>query len=132
MKRRVIYGAAGILLLLMLSNCHWVMPPLRRADAVITVQTTGYCACMECSGWRFNWLGFPVSQNGKMKIVGQTASTRMARPGPLPLTRLSFRPAPNFTFPATAGGMAKISAAESKGFTSASTSVSTVRLKTGV
>lgn len=81
MKRRIILWAAGILILLVLAQCHWVFLPLRRADAVITIKTTGYCACMKCSGWKFNWFGLPVSQNGKLKIVGQTAGTRMARPG---------------------------------------------------
>ena len=70
MKRRIILWTAGILALLVLTRCHFVFPPLRRADAVITVKTTGYCACPKCSGWRFNWLGLPVSQNGKMKVIG--------------------------------------------------------------
>jgi len=81
MKRRIIYWTVGIFAVLLLAQCHWIAPPLRKADAVLTVKTTAYCACAKCSGWRFNWLGIPVSQNGKMKIIGQTASTRMARPG---------------------------------------------------
>jgi 3D (Asp-Asp-Asp) domain-containing protein len=81
MKRRIIYWVAGILTGLILVNCHWVARPLRKADAILTVQTTGYCACSKCSGWRFSWFGLPVTSNGKVKIVGQTASTRMAHPG---------------------------------------------------
>jgi len=81
MKRRIILWAAGILLLLMLTQCHFVAPPLRRADAVITIKTTGYCACPECSGWKFDWLGLPVSQKGKPKVIGETSGGHMARPG---------------------------------------------------
>ncbi len=99
MKRRIIYWAAGILILLMLVNCHWVFPPLRRADAVIQIKTTGYCACMKCSGWKFNWLGLPVSRNGKVKIVGQTASTRMARPGTVAVDPKVFPPGTKFYIP---------------------------------
>ena len=81
MKQRVIYWAAGVLVLLVVTRCHFVAPPMRRADAVITVKTTGYCACPECSGWRFNWLGFPVSPKGKTKVIGRTFSGSIARPG---------------------------------------------------
>lgn len=99
MKRRIIYWAAGILAVLMLTRCHFVAIPLRRADAVITIKTTGYCACPKCSGWKFNWLGLPVSQNGKIKIVGQTASTRMARPGTVAVDPKVFPPGTKFYIP---------------------------------
>ncbi len=81
MKRRIIYWTVGILAVLMLTRCHFVMLPLRRADAVITVKTTGYCACPECSGWKFNWFGLSVSPRGNSKDIGRTASGQMARPG---------------------------------------------------
>jgi 3D (Asp-Asp-Asp) domain-containing protein len=81
MKRRSIFWIAGILTLLAFTRCHFVAPPMRRADAVITVKTTGYCACPKCSGWKFNWIGLPVSQSGAAKGIGQTSGGRMARPG---------------------------------------------------
>jgi len=107
MKRRTIFWAAGILVLLVLTQCHFVAPPLRRADAVITVKTTGYCACMKCSGWKFNWLGLPVSQNGKLKIVGQAASTRMARPGIVAADPRVFPPGTKFYIPGYGWGRAE-------------------------
>ena len=85
-KRWKIYliGAAA-LYLLVLARCHMVMPPLRKPDAVIQMKLTGYCACAKCCSWKFNWIGLPVYASGplkgKFKIIGQTASGRMARPG---------------------------------------------------
>jgi len=99
MIRRIIFWMAGTLTLLMLVRCHWVFLPLRRADAIIIVKTTGYCACPECSGWKFNWLGLPVSQKGKTKVVGQTASTRMARPGTVAVDPKVFPPGTKFYIP---------------------------------
>ena len=104
MKRRIIYWTTGIVILLLLVNCHWVFPPLRRADAAVTVQTTGYCACMKCSGWHFNWMGLPA-QNGKIKIVGQTASTRMARPGIVAVDPKVFPPGTKFYIPGYGWGL---------------------------
>ncbi len=107
MKRRNIFWTAGILILLMLTQCHWVFPPLRRADAVITIKTTGYCACPKCSGWKFNWLGLPVLQNGKPKVIGQTASTRMARPGIVAADPKVFPPGTKFYIPGYGWGRAE-------------------------
>jgi 3D (Asp-Asp-Asp) domain-containing protein len=107
MKRRIIYWAAGILILLMLVNCHWVFPPLRRADAVITVKTTGYCASMQSTGWKFNWFGLPVSRNGKLKIVGQTASGSMAHPGTVAVDPKVFPLGTKFYIPGYGWGIAE-------------------------
>lgn len=99
MKRRSILWAAGTLALLMLARCHFVAWPLRRADAVITVKTTGYCACMKCGGWKFNWIGLPVYRNGQSKVIGQTASTRTARPGTVAVDPKVFPPGTKFYIP---------------------------------
>jgi 3D (Asp-Asp-Asp) domain-containing protein len=99
MKRRIILRAAGILLLLMLTQCHFVAPPLRRADAVVTIKTTGYCACPKCSGWKFNWLGLPVSQKGKPKVIGETSGGHMARPGIVAVDPKIFPPGTKFYIP---------------------------------
>ena len=52
---------------------------------VIEMKTTGYCACRKCCGWKISWYGMPVYasgvQKGKFKVIGKTASGRMARPG---------------------------------------------------
>jgi 3D (Asp-Asp-Asp) domain-containing protein len=96
MKRRTILWIAGILMLLMLARCHFVAWPLRRADAVITVKTTGYCACPECSGWEFNWIGLPVSPKGKEKIIGRTSNGSIARPGTIAVDPKVFPPGTKF------------------------------------
>jgi 3D (Asp-Asp-Asp) domain-containing protein len=59
--------------------------PQRAADAVYTVEATGYCACADCCGWVRNWYGRPVYASGSLKghkkAVGQTASGTRAQPG---------------------------------------------------
>jgi 3D (Asp-Asp-Asp) domain-containing protein len=99
MKRRGILWIVLVLAVLVYTQCHFILPPMRKPDALIDVKTTGYCACPKCSGWRFNWLGLPVSQNGKIKIVGQTASTRMARPGTVAVDPKVFPPGTKFYIP---------------------------------
>lgn len=85
MKRRTILGIIGVVGLLVFTRCHWVAPLMGRPDAIVVVKTTGYCSCRGCCGWRINWFGLPVFatglNQGKLKIIGQTASGRMARPG---------------------------------------------------
>lgn len=63
-------------------------PPRRVAQAdaqTHRLEVTAYCACEHCCGWRRNWLGRPVyaygPRKGERKVVGQTASGSMARPG---------------------------------------------------
>ncbi len=107
MKRRVIYWAAGIFVLLVVTRCHFVAPPLRRADAVVTIRTTGYCACPECSGWKFNWLGFPVSPGGKAKIIGRTSSGKVARPGIVAVDPDGFPTGTKFYIPGYGWGRAE-------------------------
>lgn len=111
MKRRIIYWIAGVGIFLLLANCHWIMPPLRRADAVVTLQTTGYCASMQCTGWRFNWLGMPVCaagpDKGNLKIIGQTASGWMARPGTVAVDPSVFPVGTKFYIPGYGWGIAE-------------------------
>jgi 3D (Asp-Asp-Asp) domain-containing protein len=111
MKRRIIYWTVGILTVLMFARCHFVMIPLRRVDAVMRVKTTGYCASMQCTGWKFNWLGLPVyasgPNKGKLKIIGQTASTLMARPGTVATDPKVFPPGTKFYIPGYGWGIAE-------------------------
>jgi len=107
MKRRTIFWIAGILLLLVLTRCHFVAWPLRHADAVIAVKTTGYCACPECSGWRFNWLGLPVVQKGKAKIIGRTADGSVVRPGTIAVNPNVFPLGTKFYIPGYGWGRAE-------------------------
>ena len=106
MKRRNILWAVGVLAVLMLTRCHFIVPPLRHPDAMIEVKTTGYCACMKCSGWKFNWFGFPVSPAGKTKIIGRTASGRIARPGTIAVDPKVFPPGTKFYIPGYGWGRA--------------------------
>ena len=107
MKRRTIYWMSGLVALLVFTQCHFVAPPLRRADAVVIVKTTGYCACPECSGWRFNWIGLPVSQTGKQKVIGQTSGGRSARPGIVAVDPKIFPPGTKFYIPGYGWGRAE-------------------------
>ena len=53
----------------------------------VSIETTAYCSCGSCCGWRLNWLGRPVyasgPNRGKRKAVGITASGTKAKPGTL-------------------------------------------------
>jgi 3D (Asp-Asp-Asp) domain-containing protein len=57
----------------------------RKAPELYTLQTTGYCDCKGCCGWKRNWLFQPVVASGpgkgKAKKVGMTASGKWAHPG---------------------------------------------------
>ena len=61
--------------------------PARKPDKVLTFETTGYCPCGTCCGWKRNWLGRPVIKSGpragQPKKVGYTASGTQARRGTL-------------------------------------------------
>jgi 3D (Asp-Asp-Asp) domain-containing protein len=51
----------------------------------MTLETTGYCPCKKCCGWKRNWFGRPVFASGPLKgrpkKVGMTASGTRARHG---------------------------------------------------
>ncbi len=69
----------------MLESGRAIAPPRGVKPSEYVVITTGYCPCGECCGWKRNWYGRPVyaygPMKGKPKVVGQTASGTMARPG---------------------------------------------------
>ena len=76
-----------IVLVVLLSGCatrRYAIPRHARATTY-TMETTGYCKCGKCCGWKRNWLFQPVyasgSSKGKRKEVGVTASGTKARPG---------------------------------------------------
>ena len=101
----------GLLYLLVLARCHLIAPPMRKADAVIEMKTTGYCACRKCCGWKLNWYGMPVfssgSQKGKFKNIGQTASGKMARPGTVAVDTKRFPMGTKFYIPGYGWGVAQ-------------------------
>jgi len=74
-----------LLATVVLCGCVWIRPPHGARPQTVTLLTTGYCRCGKCCGWERNWLLRPVYAygplKGKPKIVGQTASGTMARPG---------------------------------------------------
>lgn len=58
-----------------------------RPSRTVVVETTGYCPCGICCGWKRNWLGRPVvasgPRRGAPKKVGYTASGTRAQSGTL-------------------------------------------------
>jgi 3D (Asp-Asp-Asp) domain-containing protein len=61
-----------------------IRPP-DRPPQTVTLETTGYCPCGKCCGWKRNWWGRPVFASGPLKgrpkEVGVTASGTKARKG---------------------------------------------------
>ncbi len=116
--KRYLIGA-GVLYLLVLVRCHLVMPPLRKPDAELEMKLTGYCACGECCGWKFNWIGMPVYASGplkgKFKIIGQTASGKMARPGTVAVDPDLFPFGTKFYVPGYGMGIARDTGGDIKG-----------------
>lgn len=111
MKQRIILGGLAVLAILLLARCHFIMPALRRPDAVIPVKTTGYCACGKCCGWRFTWYGKPVVASGPnagdFKGVGKTASGAFARPGTVAVDPDVFPMGTKFYIPGYGWGIAR-------------------------
>lgn len=70
-----------ILLISLLSGCttgrKYTIPRNQRPETV-SLETTGYCKCGQCCGWKRNWKLQPViaygPNKGKPKEVGKTAS----------------------------------------------------------
>lgn len=110
---------AGVLSLLVLTRCHRVRPPMRNADAVIEMKLTGYCACGKCCGWKFNWFGMPVYASGplkgKFKIIGQTASGKIARPGTVAIDPKLFPMGTKFYIPGYGWGIGRDTGGTIKG-----------------
>ena len=71
-----------ILLVSVLSGCatggRRYRVPKNQKPEVVSMETTGYCKCGKCCGWKRNWKFEPVvaygSQKGKPKAVGITAA----------------------------------------------------------
>jgi 3D (Asp-Asp-Asp) domain-containing protein len=87
MKNACLKSVPALVALVLLFGCRGIRPPREGRPIVRTMTVTGYCRCGECCGWHRTWYGRPVysygPNKGKRKIVGQTASGRMARPGTL-------------------------------------------------
>jgi 3D (Asp-Asp-Asp) domain-containing protein len=62
-----------------------VRPPRHAPGRTYVLETTGYCPCGECCGWKRNWLLRPVVSSGpnrgELKAVGYTASGVRAKNG---------------------------------------------------
>lgn len=92
-SRPAILAAWTVVSLLLPIGCHTpvshsrpsIRMPQRAPDAVRTLETTGYCSCGKCCGWKRTWWGRPVHvsgpQRGQPKAVGITASGNRARRG---------------------------------------------------
>ena len=113
--------SVGLLLLglIMATRCHWVGIPLRRADAVIEMKTTGYCSCKKCCSWKRTWYGKPIfasgSLEGKYKKVGMTASGHQARPGTIAVDRKKYPMGTKFYIPGYGWGIAQDTGGAIKG-----------------
>lgn len=74
-----------LLTTLLAAGCRGITPPSGTRHTEAKLLTTGYCKCGICCSWKRNWLFQPVYSSGRnkgsRKIVGQTASGSMARPG---------------------------------------------------
>jgi 3D (Asp-Asp-Asp) domain-containing protein len=73
------------LALLLLSGCatgrkYWI--PRNQQPEIVNMETTGYCSCGKCCGWKRNWKFQPVvaygPNKGQPKAVGITASGTQA------------------------------------------------------
>ena len=64
-----------------------IRPPRNKSARIMVVETTGYCNCGKCCGWKRSFFGFgrPVFSSGpnkgKPKKVGVTANGTTARHG---------------------------------------------------
>ena len=109
----------GLLGLLAFVRCHFVPIPLRWPDAVIEMKTTGYCACKKCCSWKRTWYGLSVyasgSQKGKFKVIGKTASGRMARPGTVAVDPKLFPLGTKFYIPGYGWGIGRDTGGAIKG-----------------
>ena len=86
-----LFSIAAAVLLVFTAGC--ASPPSSRiprpttGGRVYLLETTGYCPCRECCGWKRNWLGRPVfasgSLKGRSKPIGMCASGVYAQPGTL-------------------------------------------------
>jgi 3D (Asp-Asp-Asp) domain-containing protein len=78
-KILLIIAVAGIF------GCRGMRPEKGARPVTRKLLTTGYCKCGKCCGWKRNWYGRAVysygPNKGKKKVVGQTASGTIARPG---------------------------------------------------
>ena len=71
----------SIIMIAALSGCrtnrHYKIPRGQQPQ-IIQMETTGYCKCAKCCGWKRNWLLQPVfasgPNKGKPKKIGITAS----------------------------------------------------------
>jgi 3D (Asp-Asp-Asp) domain-containing protein len=119
MNRRLILWIVLALTVFLFMRGHFIFLPLRRPDAVIKVKTTGYCACQKCCGWKFNWIGLPVyasgPNKGKFKMIGRTASGRMARPGTVAVDPSVFPMGTKFYIPGYGRAIARDTGGEING-----------------
>jgi 3D (Asp-Asp-Asp) domain-containing protein len=71
----------------LLSGCSAIHPPRGVPVRTVTIETTGYCACGQCCGWKRVWWApwrtvYSSGPNkGKSKQVGVTASGTKAQEG---------------------------------------------------
>lgn len=79
--------AGWVLSVLLLTGCTSIRPPRGVPPRTVMMETTGYCACRKCCGWKRVWRApwrtvYAYGPNkGKPKKVGITASGVKAHKG---------------------------------------------------
>ena len=89
MQAKSIISWLGVFAALFLGGCMMIpgTSPYARLSRgrPVVIETTAYCPCKQCCGWKRNWLFRPViasgPNRGKPKAVGLTASGKKAKPG---------------------------------------------------
>lgn len=89
MQAKSIIPWLGVFAALFLGGCMMIpgTSPYARLSRgrPVVIETTAYCPCKQCCGWKRNWLFRPViasgPNRGKPKAVGVTASGKKAKPG---------------------------------------------------
>lgn len=93
---RSLLSLALLLQLCLFCSCATITPPPHVTPVERDLETTGYCKCKKCTGWRRTWYGKPVYSSGpnkgQYKAVGVTASGTKARKGTIAadITRYPF------------------------------------------
>lgn len=93
------------------------LPKTKITSDKIRLLTTGYCKCQKCCDWKYNWRGRPVLKySGRKKIIGQTASGKMARVGTVAADTRYFKFGTKMNIPGYGSGVVQDRGGKIKGY----------------